>query len=235
MKKLFIGLFIAILSFVSIIEIKADSYTTSPQYIGSIDNCYIANSHFYSSSGYNVLIYRIDVTSDYSSVNIPFTFLSGERLRYFTSSELVTTCDINPDFYNFSGMGNGINNSPVIDNVYSYDFYWGGARPDATFPLYVYMYLGSNGSISWGTDISEPEPEPTIPEVTLPTSDYYLFYDFNTIANFNIFSSYDFTSFTDYEKLMFTIVVNIFYLGFIGFCIYILAKGLYKMISWVFR
>ncbi len=63
--------------------------------------------------------------------------------------------------------------------------------------------------------------------------DFYLFYDYETISNLDIFNTYDFTTFTDFQRLVIVIGFNTFYLGFLGLCIYILLKLVYKLLSWV--
>lgn len=66
------------------------------------------------------------------------------------------------------------------------------------------------------------------------STDYYLFYTFTDISSFNVFSWVDFTTFNDFQKITIILMVNGFYLGFIGLCIYILLKALNKLVSWLF-
>ena len=65
--------------------------------------------------------------------------------------------------------------------------------------------------------------------------DLYLFYSFEDISKFNIFSDFDFVSFSDFEKLSITLIINIFYCLFLGLCIYIIIKIFNKFISVLFR
>lgn len=65
--------------------------------------------------------------------------------------------------------------------------------------------------------------------------DLYLFYSFDDISKFNIFSNYDFTTFSDFEKLCITIIINLFFCIFLGLCIYIIIKVFNKFITILFR
>lgn len=184
------------------------------------NNCYIIDSIYRS-----VFIYETDSQlHDYE-----FKYLSGGSS--YTISVGVT--DILPSFNGYQSkvaLKVIYDTAPVIGNTYTF----------STDKKYILMTLTINvidndyGSVEWLGSSVEPD-SPSVPSVIIPDTDFYLFYDFAAISDFDIFSDYDFSSFSDYEKVTITIIVNIFYLGFIGFCIYILAKGLYKMVSWVFR
>ena len=221
MKKIILFIIISVLFlFNNIVYADVGTYT----YKATIENCYHNDMYFYPSNGMEVYVYEI-FGSDFS-----IEVISGNRLRVGLSPDYSTTCGVgSPKISVFNFSNPSLNTPYTFTNPYtSYDH------------VYAYVFLsnvvGSLGSSNWGTSVIPPEPEiPSIPSVTIPDTDFYLFYDFATISDFDIFSDYDFTSFTDFEKLTITIIVNIFYLGFIGFCIYILAKGLYKMVSWVFR
>lgn len=67
----------------------------------------------------------------------------------------------------------------------------------------------------------------------IPDQDFYLFFDFDTIKGFDIFSSFNFDSFTDYEKLNITLLLNIFFGLFIFLIIYISLKAIYKFASMI--
>lgn len=71
-------------------------------------------------------------------------------------------------------------------------------------------------------------------EIKIPTDDFYLFYDFDDIRNFNIFESYNFDTFTDFQKLVIVLGINILFLGFISICFYIFIRLIYKGISLLF-
>lgn len=66
------------------------------------------------------------------------------------------------------------------------------------------------------------------------STDFYLFYTFTDISSFDVFSWVDFTSFTDYQKICVVVGINILFLLILFFSIYILLKGLNKLISWLF-
>ena len=230
MKKLFIGLFIAFISIISINTIKADSFTSVP-YVGSFEYCKIRSSDLVSST-YHYFIWVYDISS----------LSYGDTLSFTTTFDLSKIPSLVVDSNPLS-FDNSCNNDNYSYRTFSYlnvtDSSVVFTKNNNSSSNFLLLYNGSPLDeficpFSLGCEVSS-QPESTIPSVTLPTSDYFLFYDFDTISDFNVFSDFDFTSFTDYEKLMVTIVVNIFYLGFLGFCCYICLKGLYKMLSWVFR
>ncbi len=68
-----------------------------------------------------------------------------------------------------------------------------------------------------------------------PVKDFYLFYTFEDIQEFKVLELFDLSTFTDFEKLVVTLLFNILFLGFLGFCCYILLKFIYKGISMLFR
>lgn len=246
MKKFFMGLFIAFISLVSIHEIKAYESTDTGtfEYLGVVGSRYISyyNNRYtfgYVSSYPGLLVYRVDSSS------FSFSKISGSYFYIVVSDIDIRSNLSNNRSYEFPNS-HVLYYSETLDssNIFSYSGYSGS--------VYLYLYLNKTnndvGSISWGTPTGIinldsnsgsssdlPVVDSEVPEVVIPTTDYYLFFDFDTISDFNVFSDFDFTGFSDYEKLMVTIVVNIFYLGFLGFCCYICLKGLYKMLSWVFR
>lgn len=72
-------------------------------------------------------------------------------------------------------------------------------------------------------------------EITVKDDDFYFFFSYNDISNFNILSSYDFTNFTDFEKIVLVLGFNIFFLMFLGFIVYIFIKLVNKGITLLFR
>lgn len=72
-------------------------------------------------------------------------------------------------------------------------------------------------------------------EITVKDDDFYFFFSYNDISNFNILSSYDFTNFTDFEKIVIVLGFNIFFLMFLGFIVYIFIKLVNKGITLLFR
>ena len=69
----------------------------------------------------------------------------------------------------------------------------------------------------------------------LSDDDFYLFFTFEDISNFNIFSSYDFSVFTDFEKIVVVGLFNILYLGLFFGVVYIVIKLLNKGLSFIFK
>lgn len=72
-------------------------------------------------------------------------------------------------------------------------------------------------------------------EITVKDDDFYFFFSYNDILNFNILSSYDFSNFTDFEKIVIVLGFNIFFLMFLGFIVYIFIKLVNKGITLLFR
>ena len=64
--------------------------------------------------------------------------------------------------------------------------------------------------------------------------DFYLFYNFTEITGFDIFGWVDFDTFTDFQKLVIVLGVNTFFLGFLGLCIYIILRSIFKLFSMLF-
>lgn len=72
-------------------------------------------------------------------------------------------------------------------------------------------------------------------EFDIKTNDYYLFYNFTDISNFDIFNWVDFTSFSDFEKVCIVCLINILYAIVWLLVIYVFLKAFNKLISWCFR
>lgn len=62
----------------------------------------------------------------------------------------------------------------------------------------------------------------------------YIFYDLEQIESFKIFSSFDFSTFSPFENIMVILGVNIFYLLFIGFSIFIIYKTVMRIYNAIF-
>ena len=62
----------------------------------------------------------------------------------------------------------------------------------------------------------------------------YIFYTLEQIENFSIFSSFDFSSLTDFESMMILLSVNVFYLLFLGFSITIIYKTVSRLYNAIF-
>lgn len=72
-------------------------------------------------------------------------------------------------------------------------------------------------------------------DIIVKDDDFYFFFSYNDISNFNILSSYDFSNFTDFEKIVVVLGFNIFFLMFLGFIVYIFIKFINKGITLLFR
>lgn len=62
----------------------------------------------------------------------------------------------------------------------------------------------------------------------------YIFYDLEQIETFKIFSAFDFSTFSPFENIMVILGVNIFYLLFIGFSIFIIYKTVMRIYNAIF-
>ena len=226
MKKIFIIISFIFTFFVSFSFVNADEY--QPIHIGTINNCY-AYAVSDSNSGFDVpavtrSVEIYEVVNNVTSYSFKVDKNSGS-INIFGSDTLELNCTTSmTDRVKYYRQVNGFNTS----TIYSFN----------TSRQYFYV-TATDISIEWqGSVVSpqpDPEPESTIPHITISDHDFYLFYDFDTISDFDIFSSYDFTNFTDFEKIIVTIVINILYLLFIFFTLYFLLKAINKLVSWVFR
>jgi len=59
----------------------------------------------------------------------------------------------------------------------------------------------------------------------------YIFWTFEQIKQFAIFSAIDFTTFTAFEIVATTILVNLFYITFLGFCLRIIYKTFNRLVN----
>lgn len=62
----------------------------------------------------------------------------------------------------------------------------------------------------------------------------YIFWTFEQIQKFAIFSSIDFTIFSQFEILATTILVNLFYLGFLSFVFSVVYKTFNRLLRILF-
>ena len=168
--------------------------------------------------------------------------ISGtQKIFYGSSSSIQYTLYETSSFINLYGSNtiyqlknDVLTNLESIEFIYKENFCQSSTRCEITYvnkdsPSYEYIFISSDTSYEWKEisyyDWYEYEAENT---------DFYLLYNFSDISSFDIFSSYDFSTFSDFEKLVIVLLVNILFLAFIGLCIYILIKGLNKMVSWLF-
>lgn len=148
-------------------------------------------------------------------------------------------CKTNTNCYTYT-LGNN------FSFEYSYDYIsptelevtrYGSSRsfPDEfkDFILYLYNHISITpleNTFEW-LEVDKYQ----VKEIKLDERDFYLFYNFEDIKEFNILSNYDLESFTDFQKVVIVLGFNILFLGIIGLSIYIFIKLVYKGISMIFK
>lgn len=225
----------------------------------SSDNNYTAVPLNQDLNGVNIYLNIYDHSSfcDYINTNISnssadsITWSSGVNLgffQYYYINGLPRIAIAGPVYKKFPGPGNsegyysGL--SSLIDcrssENYSFEYF----RPaysfiiNAYFDDYVYRYfsltpfVASTISYSW-EEVSKDLVDPF--DRHLSDDDFYLFFTFEDISNFNIFSSYDFSVFTDFEKIVVVGLFNILYLGLFFGVVYVFIKLLNKGLSFIFK
>lgn len=125
--------------------------------------------------------------------------------------------DISDDFYFNKSYGENV--ISYIDEDYR----------DFIDTFFVYEFDGYT-TYSW-KEVRKSD----VYEITVKDDDFYFFFSYNDISNFNILSSYDFSNFTDFEKIVIVLGFNIFFLMFLGFIVYIFIKLVNKGITLLFR
>lgn len=124
----------------------------------------------------------------------------------------------------------------VISFVSSNDFIIKSYSSSGTFAAFELDKLFSTTPFYQETTYSWKEVRKSdVYEITVKDDDFYFFFSYNDISNFNILSSYDFTNFTDFEKIVIVLGFNIFFLMFLGFIVYIFIKLVNKGITLLFR
>ncbi len=137
---------------------------------------------------------------------------------------------------------NNVVTKAFTSSVYEYDLvfttkyyeYTVNGLPElAAFLDYIYEHVSTSSidtTYSW-KEVRKSD----VYEITVKDDDFYFFFSYNDISNFNILSSYDFTNFTDFEKIVIVLGFNIFFLMFLGFIVYIFIKLVNKGITLLFR
>ena len=126
--------------------------------------------------------------------------------------------------------------SYIISFVSSKDFIIKSYSSGGTFAAFELDKLFSTTPFYEETTYSWKEVRKSdVYEITVKDDDFYFFFSYNDISNFNILSSYDFTNFTDFEKIVLVLGFNIFFLMFLGFIVYIFIKLVNKGITLMFR
>lgn len=183
--------------------------------------------NFSSNSGYGFFSFKFNI------INYSFVF---HLQSFFTSS--VDIFKYNYNNYNSTNydLSNSINildeNYCFYNDISSISSVTVVSQIDESNLIYNLLYLDINSgySYSW-KEINYSDWY----RYTYSDDDLYLFYSFDDINKFNIFSNYDFTTFSDFEKLCITIIINLFFCIFLGLCIYIIIKVFNKFITILFR
>lgn len=185
------------------------------------------NKYRFSSSEYGFFNFKFNINnydfsfifqSSFNSTNDIFNYnYSNYYINNYDLSNSVNILDENYCFYN------NISSNSVITVVSQID------ESNLIYNL-LYLDIDSGYSYSW-KEINYSDWY----RYSYSDDDLYLFYSFDDISKFNIFSNYDFTTFSDFEKLCITIIINLFFCIFLGLCIYIIIKVFNKFITILFR
>ena len=185
------------------------------------------NNYNFSSSSYGSFIFKFYINSNNFSFHLQSFFsstveifkynYSNYRTNNYDLSNYVNILDENYCFYN------NISSNSTITVVSHID------ESNLIYNL-LYLDIDSGYSYSW-KEINYSDWY----RYSYSDDDLYLFYSFDDICKFNIFSNYDFTTFSDFEKLCITIIINLFFCIFLGLCIYIIIKVFNKFITILFR
>ena len=144
-----------------------------------------------------------------------FVYVGGENSRYKSIYSYLNG-QLTQNLSEFD-LSTNVN----LNNYASYPIAW----IDSSNPLYQYVKISTVGRYEY-------EDQGEIPVLyTYDDKDFYLFYSFSMIANLDIFSNYDFISFTDYQKVVVTIGFNVLYIGVLIF----FGAVLYKVIARIIR
>ena len=143
-------------------------------------------------------------------------------------------------FFTTSAYFNGTWYSPISFSCNSYVLNRGGVvltniySDTSVSSILDWFELESAGVVTYTwKEVSEDLVIPF--DNHLDDRDFYLFYSFEDISEFNILSNYDFSNFSDYEKLVIVIGFNLLFLSFVGVVIYIFIKLLNKGFSLIFN
>lgn len=185
-------------------------------------NTYHFGSSEYGSFNFRFIINNYDFSfifqSFFNSTNDIFNYnYSNYYINNYDLSNSVNILDENYCFYN------NISSNSIITVVSQID------ESNLIYNL-LYLDIDSGYSYSW-KEINYSDWY----RYSYSDDDLYLFYSFDDISKFNIFSNYDFTTFSDFEKLCITIIINLFFCIFLGLCIYIIIKVFNKFITILFR
>lgn len=190
----------------------------------NLDSC---KSHYYCKGN----IFNYD--SNPSPLTFFVDFSNNKFILYFNGKDHQDSQLI---------IENNVVTKAFTSSVYEYDLvfttkyyeYTVNGLPElAAFLDYIYEHVSTSSidtTYSW-KEVRKSD----VYEITVKDDDFYFFFSYNDISNFNILSSYDFTNFTDFEKIVIVLGFNIFFLMFLGFIVYIFIKLVNKGITLLFR
>lgn len=237
------------------VYIVGNSYYVTEKTLGSVTPMVIGNN-MKGVTLYNAIpdnLMELDIWKNLDSCKSHY-YCKGNIFNYDKNPSPLTFF---VDFSNnkfilyFNGKGhqdsqliieNNVVTKAFTSSVYEYDLVFttkyyeyivNGLPELAAFLDYIYEHVSTS---SIDTTYSWKEVRKfDVYEITVKDDDFYFFFSYNDISNFNILSSYDFTNFTDFEKIVIVLGFNIFFLMFLGFIVYIFIKLVNKGITLMFR
>lgn len=237
------------------VYVKGKSYYVTEKTLGSVTPMVIGNN-MKGVTLYNAIpdnLMELDIWKNLDSCKSHY-YCKGNIFNYDSNPSPLTFL---VDFSNnkfilyFNGKGhqesqliieNNVVTKAFTSSVYEYDLVFttkyyestvNGLPELAAFLDYIYEHVSTSSidtTYSW-KEVRKSD----VYEITVKDDDFYFFFSYNDISNFNILSSYDFTNFTDFEKIVIVLGFNIFFLMFLGFIVYIFIKLVNKGITLLFR
>lgn len=228
---------------VEVVELpEASSETTNKVYI-------IGKSYYVTESNYTSGVQStIQLNDNICTSKVKFKGLTKEQFDSFSPASY--TSIIKPDCYVYGNGGKiqiGLFNNQVFADFKTtfpleekyLNFTYTDSRcvisyinEDYRSLIDMLLVIETDGiySYSW-KEVNRND----VYEIQVSDDDFYFFFTFEDISNFNILQNYDLINLTDFQKIVLVLGFNIFFLGFLGLVIYILIKLLNKGISLLFR
>ena len=237
------------------VYIAGKSYYVTEKTLGSVTPMVIGNN-MKGVTLYNAIpdnLMELDIWKNLDSCKSHY-YCKGNIFNYDRNpSPLTFLVDFSNNKFILYFNGKGYQESQLIiennvvtkaftSSVYEYDLVFttkyyestvNGLPELAAFLDYIYEHVSTSSidtTYSW-KEVRKSD----VYEITVKDDDFYFFFSYNDISNFNILSSYDFTNFTDFEKIVIVLGFNIFFLMFLGFIVYIFIKLVNKGITLLFR
>ncbi len=237
------------------VYVKGKSYYVTEEIFGSVTPMVIGDN-MKGITLYNAIpdnLMELDVWKNLDSCKSNY-YCKGNLFNYDgNSSPLTFSVDFSNNkfilYFNSNGhqepqliIKNNVVTKAFTSLVYNYDLVFTNKYDNyivenlpylAAFLDYIYEHVSTSSidtTYSW-KEVRKSD----VYEITVKDDDFYFFFSYNDISNFNILSSYDFTNFTDFEKIVIVLGFNIFFLMFLGFIVYIFIKLVNKGITLLFR